>query len=122
MGIGMLPVGVAGVMGLCGGGVWPTEGLAEGGTNSLALGFRTNSFAFGLSLDLVTLIGVVEGGGGCVAPATTGVEGVAGTPVGAVVAGATAAGVGGVFAGVGVRCSTLSCLFIMLAVGGEAFL
>ena len=125
MGIGMLPVGVAGVMGLCGGGVWPTEGLAEGGTNSLALGFRTNSFAFGLSLDLVTLIGVVEGGGGCVAgvaPATTGVEGVAGTPVGAEVAGATAAGVGGVFAGVGVRCSTLSCLFIMLAVGGEAFL
>ena len=55
MGIGMLPVGVAGVIGLCGGGVWPTEGRAEGGTNSLALGFRTNSFAFGLSLDLVTL-------------------------------------------------------------------
>ena len=61
----MLPVGVAGVIGLWGGGVWPTEGLAEGGTNSLALGFSTNSFAFGLSLDLVTLIGVVEGGGGC---------------------------------------------------------
>ena len=87
----------------------------------MALGFSTNSFAFGLSLDLVTLIGVVEGGGGCVAGVTAAdpaVEGVVG-PAG-VVAGVTT-GVGGVLAGVGVRCSTLSCLLIMLAVGGEAF-
>lgn len=124
MGIGMLPVGVAGVIGLCGGGVWPTEGRADGGTNSLALGFSTNSFAFGLSLDLVTLMGVVEGGG-CgtpvaVGPAAVAVEGVVGPPApGTPAVGTT---VGGVLAGVGVRCSTLSCLFIMLAVGGEAFL
>jgi hypothetical protein len=133
MGIGMLPVGVAGVIGLCGGGVWPTEGRAEGGTNSLALGFRTNSFAFGLSLDLVTLIGVVEGGG-CGTPVAVGpvaaafaagaepVEGVVGAPAPGAATPGGGATVGGVLAGVGVRCSTLSCLFIMLAVGGEAFL
>ena len=86
----------------------------------MALGFSTNSFAFGLSLDLVTLIGVVEGGGGCVAGVAVALEGVVG-PAGVVAAGVTT-GVGGVFAGVGVRCSTLSCLLIMLAVGGEAFL
>ena len=48
-------VGVAGVIGLAGGGVWPTGGLgctwAPGGTNSFALGFNTNSLALGFNFD-----------------------------------------------------------------------
>ena len=38
----------------------PTGGLGVGGMNSLALGFSTNSFAFGFSLDLVTILAANE--------------------------------------------------------------
>ena len=98
----MFPVGVAGVMGLGGGGVCPTGGLE--GTKSLALGFSTNSFAFGLSLDLAAREDVDVG----VAPVVDAAAG--GAPL----------AVGGVLAGVGVLCSTLSWRAAMMeAVGGD---
>ena len=94
-------------------------GRADGGTNSLALGFSPNSFAFGLSFDLVTLIPAAAGD--C-AGGTAAVGAVAeATAAAAAADGGMAAGdaIGGVLAGVGVLCSTLSCLAMMEAVGGE---
>lgn len=109
--MGMLPpVGVAGVIGLGGGGVCPTGGRAAEGLNSLALGFNTNSLAFGLSLDL-TAIGFAGGAGATL----DGMVGATPIPDTGVV-------VGGVLTGVGVLCSMLSCRAIIEAVGGDVLL
>lgn len=100
-------MGVVDGIGLAGG-VCPTGGLftaADGGTNSLAFGFSTNSFANGLSLDLETLIVLGED----VVEAAAEVVAAAGVTVVS----------GGVLAGVGVLCSVLSCLEIIEAVGGD---
>ena len=112
---------MAGVIGLGGGGVCPTGGRADGGTNSLALGFSTNSFAFGLSFDLVTLIPADAGDCAGVTAAVGAVAEAAAAAAAAAADVGIAAGdaIGGVLAGVGVLCSTLSCLAMMEAVGGE---
>ena len=77
----------------------------------MALGFNTNSLAFGLSFDL-TAIGFAGGAG------ATWLVGIAGaTPIPA-----TGVVVGGVLTGVGVLCSMLSCRAIIEAVGGDVLL
>lgn len=109
-----IPVGVAGVIGLAGGGVAPTGGLGVGGMNSFALGFSTNSFAFGFSLDLVTILAAAAAGTGGM---------LTGTPVGGIGVATVGVAMGGDLAGVGVRrcccCSALSCRVMILAVGGD---
>ena len=104
-------------------------GRADGGTNSLALGFSPNSlalgfspnsFAFGLSFDLVTLIPADAGDCAGVTAAVGAVaEAAAAAAAAADVGMAAGDAIGGVLAGVGVLCSTLSCLAMMEAVGGE---
>ena len=77
----------------------------------MALGFNTNSLAFGLSLDLaaIALVGAPTGAG------PVGMVGATAVP-------ATGVVVGGVLTGVGVLCSRLSCLGIIEAVGGDVLL
>ena len=137
-----IPVGVAGVIGLAGGGVAPTGGLGVGGMNSFALGFSTNSFAFGFSLDLVTILAANEEKNNIsilvlmqkiskkvklitfLPAAAAGTGGMlTGTPVGGIGVATVGVAMGGDLAGVGVRrcccCSALSCRVMILAVGGD---